>query len=138
MPFVLDASLTLSWCFADESTPYSRSVLTALTNTWAEVPALWLVEVANVLAVNERRGRITAAISDEFLDKLAALDIRVEHPVPHIGGKSLLPLVRQYHLSAYDAAYLELAQRKNLSLATLDKELTTAAGQAGVALVAQP
>lgn len=78
MPFVLDASLAMSWCFADESTPYSRTVLAALTDTWAEVPALWLTEVANVLAVNERRGRISPALADEFLETLAALDIRVD------------------------------------------------------------
>jgi predicted nucleic acid-binding protein len=138
MPFVLDASLAMSWCFADESTPYSRTVLPALTDTWAEVPALWLTEVANALAVNERRGRISPALSDEFLETLAALDIRVEQPVPPIDGKSLLPLVRRYHLTAYDAAYLELAQRKNLPLATLDKDLIAAASQAGITLIAQP
>lgn len=138
MPFVLDASLAMSWCFADESTPYSRSVLASLTDTWAEVPALWLTEVANVLAVNERKGRISSAVSDEFLDTLAALDIRVEQPNPPIDGKSLLPLVRKYRLTAYDAAYLELAQRKDLPIATLDRDLIAAAGQAGIALIEQP
>ncbi|HZB87609.1 MAG TPA: type II toxin-antitoxin system VapC family toxin [Terracidiphilus sp.] len=137
MPFVLDASLAMSWCFADESTPYSRAVLGVLTDTWAEVPALWLTEIANVLAVNERKGRIGAAIADAFLETLGALDIHVEQPVPPIDGRLLLPLVRRYRLTAYDAAYLELAQRRNLPLATLDKDLMTAARQAGIALVGQ-
>lgn len=66
MPFVLDASMTMSWCFADESTPYTRSVLASLLDTYAEVPALWCFEIANVLAINERRRRITNRISDDF------------------------------------------------------------------------
>ncbi|MCL2661235.1 MAG: type II toxin-antitoxin system VapC family toxin [Acidobacteriaceae bacterium] len=135
MPFVLDASLTMSWCFADESTPYSRAILSSLAETWAEVPALWLTEVANVLAVNERKGRILPALSDEFLDTLATLDIRMEQPVPPIGGRSLLSLARKHHLTAYDAAYLELAKRKNLPIATLDSDLRDAACHAGVVLV---
>jgi hypothetical protein len=53
MPFVLDASMTMTWCFADESTPYSRRVLQLLLNTYAEVPAVWVFEVANVLAVGD-------------------------------------------------------------------------------------
>ena len=62
-PFVVDASLTLSWCFADEATPYSRSVLAALDKTYAVVPALWPFEVANVLALAERHQRITRKAS---------------------------------------------------------------------------
>jgi predicted nucleic acid-binding protein len=137
MPFVLDASMTVSWCFADESTPYRRSVLASLSNAYAEVPALWTFEVANVLAVNERRRRITPAIADEFLETLAGLDIRVEQPFyAHIAA--LLPLARRYGLTAYDAAYLELAKRKSLPLATFDTDLIAAASQEGVVLVSQP
>ncbi len=68
MPFVLDASMTMSWCFANERTSYSESVLSALLISYAEVPALWLVEVANVLAINERKQRITSLGSVEFLE----------------------------------------------------------------------
>jgi predicted nucleic acid-binding protein len=70
MPFVLDASMTMSWCFADESTPYSRLVLDSLLDSYAEVPALWTFEIANVLAVNEKRQRLTKAASIEFLQTL--------------------------------------------------------------------
>jgi predicted nucleic acid-binding protein len=137
MPFVIDASITMSLCFADESAPYSRGVLQSLLDTYAEVPALWLFEVANVLAVGERRQRITAALSDEFLKALSGLDIRVEQRTLPVTSKDLLLLVRRYGLTAYDAAYLELAKRKDLPLATLDKELIMAASQESVALVGQ-
>ncbi len=137
MPFVLDASITMSWCFADESTPYSRGVLQSLFDTYAEVPVLWPFEVANVLAVGERRQRITAALSDEFLKALSGPDIRIEQRTLPVTSKDLLLRVRRYGLTAYDAAYLELAKRKDLPLATLDKELIMAASQESVALVAQ-
>jgi predicted nucleic acid-binding protein len=137
MPFILDASITMSWCFADESAPYSRSVLQSLSETYAEVPPLWIFEVANVLAIGERKQRITAALSHEFVKTLSGLDIRIEQPTAPVASIDLLVLARRYGLSAYDAAYLELARRKGLPLATLDKELIKAASQENVALVGQ-
>jgi len=127
----------MSWCFADESTPYGRGVLAALLDTYAEVPTLWPFEIANVLAINEKRRRITQAISDEFLQTLSGLDIRVDKSSPAVDGKALLPLVRRYGLTAYDAAYLELAKRKGLPLASFDKELIEAATQEGIGLAGQ-
>ena len=94
--------------------------------------SLWTFEIANVLAVNERKGRIDPSISDEFLETLSALDIRVDRSAPPVDGKSLLPLVRRHRLTAYDTAYLELAQRRGLPLATFDMDLITAAQQAAV------
>ena len=135
MPFVLDASMTMSWCFADESTPTSRRVLDLLLDSYAEVPALWTFEIANVLAVNEKRQRLTKAASVEFLQTLSGLDIRIDRSFPGLDGKVLLPLVWRYGLTAYDAAYLELAKRKGLPLATFDKELIAAALLEGVTLV---
>jgi predicted nucleic acid-binding protein len=137
MSFVLDASMTMSWCFANEITPYSQSILAALLSSYAEVPALWSFEVVNISAINERKKRITSLGSDEFLQTLAGLDIRIEQATPPADGKVLLPLVRRYGLSAYDAAYLELTKRRGLPLATFDKELINAAPQEGVALVGQ-
>jgi predicted nucleic acid-binding protein len=138
MPFVLDASMTMSWCFADERTPYSRSVLQSLLNTYAEVPSLWIFEVANVLALSERKRRISALVSDEFIQVLSALDIRTDQVNPFAAGNELLLLVRRHGLTAYDAAYLELAKRKGLPLATFDKELIKAANQESVALLGRP
>ena len=135
MQFVLDASMTMSWCFADESTPYGRSVLASLLDTYAEVPALWPFEIANVLAKNEKRLRITEVISNEFLLTLSGLDIRIDRSSPAADGKTLLPFVRRYGLTAYDAAYLELAKRRGLPLASFDKELIAAASLEGIPLV---
>jgi predicted nucleic acid-binding protein len=135
MPFVLDASMTMSWCFADEGTPYSRRVLDSLLDSYAEVPALWTFEIANVLAVNEKRQRLTKAASVEFLQTLSGLDIRIDRSFPVVDGKVLLPLVWRYGLTAYDAAYLELAKRKGLPLATFDKELIAAAKLEGIDMV---
>jgi len=137
MSFVLDASMTMSWCFADESTPFGRQVLTELFDSYAVVPALWPFEIANVLAINEKRGRITEAISQEFLQTLSGLDIRIDNFSRTVDGMTLLPLVRRYGLSAYDAAYLELAKRLGLPLASFDNELIAAASREGVALVGQ-
>ena len=72
-PFVVDASMTLSWCFADEATPYSRGVLAALETTYAIVPALWPFEVANALGLAERRKRITQEGIVAFLETLRRL-----------------------------------------------------------------
>jgi predicted nucleic acid-binding protein len=128
----------MSWCFANESTPFTRGVLALLATTYAEVPTLWTFEVANVLAIAERRQRITSTVADEFMRTLAGLDIRVEQAAPPVDGKVLLPLVRRLGLTAYDAAYLELAKRKGLPLATLDTDLIRAAQADGIALVSQP
>jgi predicted nucleic acid-binding protein len=138
MSFVLDASMAASWCFCDETTPYNQSVLRTLMSSYAEARALWLVEMANVLAINERKGRITPVISAAFLQTLAGLDIRIASGGPSIGAEILLPLTRRYGLTAYDAAYLELAKRRGLPLATLDMDLARAAPLEGVALVPQP
>ena len=135
MPFVLDASMTMSWCFADESNPYSRRVLDSLLDSYAEVPALWPFEIANVLAVNEKRRRLTKTASVEFLQTLSGLDIRIDKSFPAVDGKVLLPLVWRHGLTAYDAAYLELAKRKGLPLASFDKELIAASPLEGVTLV---
>jgi len=102
-------------------------------NTYAEVPAVWVFEVANVLAIGEWKQRIAAPLSDEFMKVLSGLDIRIEQPTPP--GTELLPLVRRYGLTAYDAAYLELAKRKGLALATFDSDLIKAASQESVALL---
>jgi predicted nucleic acid-binding protein len=138
MAFVLDASMTMSWCFADEITPYSHSLLNALSESYAEVPALWLFEVINVLAVAERKKRITELGAQEFLQTLAGLDIRIEPASATKNGETLLSLTRLYGLTAYDAAYLELAKRKGLPLATLDHDLIAAAAQYGIARMRQP
>jgi len=134
-PFVLDASMTLSWAFEAESTLLTISVLKSLETVHAVVPALWPFEVANVLRTAEHRGRMNAMAQAAFLDRLRRLPIQIEHRPAAWIAQQVLPLARTYQLSAYDAAYLELAIREGLPLATLDDDLRQAARAAGVALV---
>ena len=135
MAFVLDASVAMSWCFVDESTPYTRSVLDQLIASHGEVPALWPVEIANSLAVNERKKRVTEEGSAVFLRRLAFLDIRVQSPLQFEDLDLLLGLARRHGLTAYDAGYLALAKRIGLPLATFDKQLIRAAPLEGVPLI---
>jgi predicted nucleic acid-binding protein len=128
MRFVVDASTALSWCFPDEVTvlPTDEAV--------AVVPALWLLEVANGLLVGERRGRITRAQAVRLSEcLLAALEVQVDDASDAF--KDVLPLAREYGLSAYDAIYLELAIRWGLPLATVDGKLAASAGRSGVDLL---
>ncbi len=134
-PFVLDASMTLSWAFDDEATPFTESVLKSLETVHAVVPALWPFEVASVLRTAERRGRMDAAAQAAFLERLRLLPIAVEHRPATWLAQQILPLARAHNLSAYDAAYLELAIREGLPIAPLDEELRRAACVAAVALV---
>ncbi len=131
-PFVLDASLTLSWCFEDEATPYSRSIIAALETTYAVVPALWPFEVANALAMADRRQRITREGIADFLETLRRLPIEVERREALWLWQAVLPLAREHRLSAYDAAYLELAKRDGIHLATLDHDLQQACHSLGI------
>lgn len=129
--FVLDCSVTMAWCFEDEADRYSDRVLAALSRATAVVPALWSLEVANVLLVSERRGRLTLEDGQRFLTHLAGLPIIVDPSVPESGD--LLALGRAHRVSAYDAAYLQLAIRTRLPLATRDRPLRAAARTARVA-----
>ncbi len=134
MPFVVDASVTLAWCFEDESTPRTEAVLDLLADDSAVVPALWELEVSNVLLMAERRGRITESNSARFVALLGQLPILVDSA--GVDMSSVLAAGRRHHLSAYDATYLVLAQREGVPLATLDARMQAAARAAGVALVA--
>jgi predicted nucleic acid-binding protein len=137
MPFVLDASMTMSWCFDDEATAASEEVLRQLAHTGAEVPVLWHFEVANVLAVSLRRKRITLETASVFLARLKRLRIVVEDREQPVTADELLPHVLAHGLTAYDAAYLELARRNHYPLATLDKDLIAGARKEGVQVLGQ-
>ena len=137
--FVLDASMTLAWFFDDETTAHTEAVFDLVTNG-AEVlaPPLWPYEVANSLAVAERRKRTTPAKTAAFLDRLARFPITIVWSEANLVGRifdQVLSLARHHKLSAYDAAYLELALRAGLPLASLDRDLRKAAEAAGVDLV---
>ncbi len=133
--FVIDCSITMAWCFADESTPAASKVQDRLETESALVPAHWFLEVANVLAMAERRKRISSAQTTELIRFLELMDIDVDSEASGRAFAHLLPLCRRHGLSSYDAAYLDLAQRRELPLATLDDDLRAAARSLGVALV---
>jgi len=130
--FVLDGSAALAWCFPDEHASYPQSVLDSLAVTECAVPSLWSLEVANALLVGERRGRCTAADVAAWLGFLAALPIRIDPDTEARAWSDTLSLARAHNLSAYDAAYLELAVRRGLPLASLDNKLRAAATAAGI------
>jgi predicted nucleic acid-binding protein len=138
VPLVLDASIAAAWCFPDEASAYAETVLDQLRTTNALVPAIWPLELANILVVGERRQRIQPAETARFVELLQPLPITVDADSPDRALGSVLGLARDYQLSAYDAAYLDLAVRHGLPLATLDRQLRAAAVAAGVALVEEP
>jgi predicted nucleic acid-binding protein len=129
MPFVVDASIAVAWAFSDEASPEAAAALTALARDTAFVPVLWWFEIRNALVINERRGRLTEAKTAEFLRDLSRLQI-VERAAAQ--ESEILRLARTHRLTIYDAAYLELAQREGIPLATLDTALAKAAQAEGV------
>jgi predicted nucleic acid-binding protein len=130
--FVLDCSVTMGWVLEDEKTDYTEAVLDSLAENRAIVPSLWELEVSNVLIVAERRGRITQAQTTHALSLLSSLPILVDPLVPKRMLATVPALTREHQLSAYDAAYLELALREGAAIATLDQKLERIALKCGV------
>lgn len=134
--FVIDASATLPWCFADEATEATNAVLTHLrTGDEAIVPAHWPLEVANALLIAVRRKRISPEDAHQFLVDLEFLPIRVDTITKNLVRERVFLVAEQYGLTVYDAAYLELAMRESASLMTLDNDLRKAARASGVQLI---
>jgi predicted nucleic acid-binding protein len=133
--FVLDASVALSWCFEDEADPAGDAVLRRLVSERAAVPAIWALEIANVLLGAERRKRITPAGSARFLALLEALPIEVDSLTAARAPREILALGRTHGLSCYDAAYLELAARTGIPIATRDARLAASAQALGLSLL---
>jgi len=133
--FIVDCSIAMTWLFTDEATPKTAALLRRLASETALVPAWWFVEVTNVIALAEKKKRITAAQSNAFIADLGQLDIDIDSDAPARAFAHLLPLCRTHQLTSYDAMYLELAVRRGLPLATLDADLRKAAKALGVALL---
>lgn len=134
MSVVIDASLTLTWYFDDETTPTTDAVLDRVAEVGAVVPVLWRLEVANAFQSALRRKRITALYRDESLIALGQLPITVDSDTDTYAWTTTLHLAERFGLTIYDATYLELAQRRSLPLATLDKELCEAAAALNILL----
>ncbi len=132
MSLVLDSSAVLAWVHGDERTPEIEAVFDRVVEKGAVVPHLWHLEVANSLTVAVRRKRVTQAFRDDVLKDLADLDISVDGETAANAWGASVRLADLYGLTLYDAAYLELAQRLRLPLATLDRDLAKAARAAGV------
>jgi predicted nucleic acid-binding protein len=135
MSFVLDNSVTMRWFFGDgseQALQYAVRVLDAMTATEAIVPGIWSLEVANVLARAEAKGLVSEARSEAFVGMLGRMDIATDPATSAQALSDTLHIARRYRLSAYDAAYLELALRAALPIATLDDDLLRAAELAGV------
>ena len=133
--FVLDASVTLCWCFENQATIYTEAVFEMLAGgEEASVPFVWPIEVANVLVTAERRKDLNSSQVTSFTEALSAWPIQVDTVGLDRAFQQILSAARLYRLSAYDAAYLELAIREGLPLATLDNGLRRAANAAGVTI----
>lgn len=138
MAFVLDASAAIPWCFKDEETERTRGLQDqALTGELIVVPEHWRIELLNVLLMGVRRGRVSVPDIQEFWGQMDPLDIEVDHRTFADTFAAIAPLTRRHRLTAYDAAYLELAMRRRLPVATLDAELAAAANAEGVPLLLQ-
>lgn len=135
MSFVLDASVAIGWCFSDEATPESISLLEKLKLETALVPSIWPLEVGNVLVVAEKRKRLKFAEISQCLEILKRLNINVDSETSDRAFHEILSLAHSEQLTTYDASYLELAMRKGIPLATKDNELGKIATRLGVKLI---
>ncbi|MEW6598120.1 MAG: type II toxin-antitoxin system VapC family toxin [Pseudomonadota bacterium] len=132
MSLVLDASVALAWCFQDETSALAERALDELVVSGGVVPGLWRLEVANALKMAVRRGRMTLAQRDQALADLADLAVAVDVETDTQAWTATLTLADRFNLTLYDAAYLELAQRRNLPLASLDTALCNASQTLGL------
>lgn len=134
---VLDNSVAMRWLLAslkESDQAYAEAVLQSLAETEALVPHLWHLEATNVLIGAEKRGDLKTGEVERFITQLEALPIQIDPLTSHQAFSRTLSLSRAYNLSSYDAAYLELAIREGLPLATLDGDLRKAAQRADVLL----
>lgn len=133
MPFVLDNSVLCGWFIASQTTPYTEAIAAMLAHDNALAPALLQLELANVLRTACKRGRMVAQDARIVVDQVGALPIEIDRETP--GPAAILSLALRYDLSSYDAAYLELALRRQIPIATQDAALSEAAWAAGVGTV---
>ena len=131
MAFVLDASIAACWALTDEDHPVATAALRRLRSDSCIVPALWWFEIRNFIVMSERRQRLDESQSEAFLRDLSDLQIAQDTNPDEV---RLMRLSRTHQLTVYDAAYLELAQRKGLAIATLDSALVRAAHAEAVSL----
>lgn len=132
--FVIDNSIVMAWCFSDEANKYADIVLDSLERHEALVPAIWPLEVGNVVLAAERRKRLTESDSIRFLNLINELPITVQQETPDRMLKEIFALARECYISSYDASYLDLAMRNGVPIATQDTGLKKAAKRCNVPL----
>ena len=132
MSFVVDSSIAVAWLLPDEQGSAADALATRLEDGAAVAPALWLLEAGNALLTAQRRKRLTEREVDKLLAALSALPIDVEAVPPGESLAAIIALARKLSLTAYDAVYVEMAQRRRLPLATLDEKLAAGARKAGI------
>ena len=135
MSFVVDNSIALAWCFEDEQTDASQALLDRVVETGAAAPQLWPLEALNGLLSAERRGRLAAGVRHRLAGLLSDLPITIDDETAGRVWVATAQLAERHRLTAYDAAYLELAVRLGLPLATADQALMDAARDEGVKLL---
>ena len=135
MSVVIDSSVALTWCFDDEASAQTDAFFERVRDEGAVVPALWHLELANVLLQAEKRGRIATGDVATRLELIAELPIATDHETSARAWREVIALARAQGLTAYDAAYLELAVRRGLPLSTRDAALKGAARRIGVAIL---
>jgi predicted nucleic acid-binding protein len=133
--FVLDNSVALTWCFEDERTTETAALLEQVGETGAWAPVIWPLEALNGLLVAERRRRLDAPRRQRLASFLRALPIKIDDETAHRAWTETAHLAERFALSSYDAAYLEVAQRRHLPLASLDAQLRAAAAALGITVL---
>src|SRR5580658_3888345 len=135
MSFVVDSSVALAWCFEDEQTQPVMDLLDRVAETGAVAPSLWPLEALNGLLMAERRKRLDGRSREHFAGFLRALPVTLDAETADQAWTATARLADRYRLTLYDAAYLELAQRRKLPLATLDKDLIRTGKALGMTLL---
>lgn len=129
---VLDASLTGAFFFEDEADPRVDQIMRRCAEAGAMAPSIWIVEIANIFRMAVRRKRITAEQRTAYFDRLRTIGVQIDVTSGDLAWLELTRLADLHDLTVYDAAYLELALRRQVPLATLDRELAAAAQREGV------
>lgn len=137
MSIVIDSSITLAWVYSDKTTEPARQVLDAVSSNGGWAPSLWRLEVANVLEMGVRHGRHDTAFRDASLNDLDLLPVNIDTETNRHAWGNTLRLAERHRLTLYEAAYLELAMRRGLPLASLDKELRAAAKAEAIVLLGE-
>ena len=127
MIFVVDSSVALSWIYLDELSPATLTISRMVSESGAWAPSIWRLEIANSLYFSVRRGRIDVAFRNQAIEDLSKLNISIDEETDEFAWTTTLDFSDRFRLTLYDACYLELASRRSLPLATLDKDLRKAA-----------